>query len=67
MARLLVLDPSANETLSTILRGSFLLSKDIMITSAQQIAMMQIRSNMIKPTVIQDMNLIGKVALVFIK
>eukprot|EP00957_Ditylum_brightwellii_P154327 11744400-Ditylum_brightwellii.AAC.1 len=57
MTRLLVLDCSTNDALLITLRRSFLLSKDIMITSVLQIALMLTRLNMIKPTMIQDASL----------
>eukprot|EP00957_Ditylum_brightwellii_P019417 1465204-Ditylum_brightwellii.AAC.1 len=56
-----------NNALSTTLRRSFLLSKDIMIASTLQIALMMTRLNMSKPTMMQDVGLTGTVALVSIK
>eukprot|EP00957_Ditylum_brightwellii_P113882 8682017-Ditylum_brightwellii.AAC.1 len=66
-ARLTVLDCSASNVLSAILSEIFLLSKNIMIASIQQIAMMLTRLNVTKPTMIQGVSLIGTAAHAFIQ
>eukprot|EP00957_Ditylum_brightwellii_P163274 12432580-Ditylum_brightwellii.AAC.1 len=65
--KLLVLDYSTIDTLSTTLRKSFLQSKDIVIASTLQIALMLTRLNLIKPTMIKDVSLTGTVAVVSIQ
>eukprot|EP00957_Ditylum_brightwellii_P202437 15330174-Ditylum_brightwellii.AAC.1 len=66
-SKLLALDCSTNNALSTTQRRSFLLSKDIVIASALQIALTLARLNVTKPTMIQDVNLTGTDAHVSIQ
>eukprot|EP00957_Ditylum_brightwellii_P086042 6545935-Ditylum_brightwellii.AAC.1 len=65
--KLFALDHSTNNALSTNLRRSFLLSKDIVIASALQIALILTRLNVNKPMMIQDVSLTGKIALASIQ
>eukprot|EP00957_Ditylum_brightwellii_P130961 9989644-Ditylum_brightwellii.AAC.1 len=65
--RLLSLACFTIDTLSTTLKRSFLLSNDVVIASALQIALMLTRLNVIKPVMIQDLSLTGTVTLVSIQ